>query len=202
MELFVTIIGVLMASVFSGNIVFGQSMAVCQLLGSSKKMNTAVGVGTAVLIVNVLATVICFALYRLLVYLNLEYLRIITFLLITVALVSGLNILMRKVSKRLHRSLGVYLPLITTNCAIFQVMNITVNSVLGQSYTFWQGFGFAAVYGVCMGLGFLAALVLMAGVRTKNETALIPKPFRGFPIALITAGLIAMVFAGLRFSGF
>ena len=194
-EILATSIGIVVAAVLTSNIVFSQSVGICPLLGVSKKMDSAVGMGLAVTFVNTIAAVVCFALYQLLMRFELEYLDIITFILVIAALVQVLDIVLKKFSPTLYNALGVYLPLITTNCAIF----LTVNMMVSEGYVamdFGAGLLFTAVYAFAVGVGFLLALVLMAGVRGKDEIALIPKPFRGFPIALIAAGLIALAFSG------
>ena len=195
MEIFATVLGIMIASVLTSNIVFSQSVGICPLLGVSKKMDSAVGMGLAVTFVNTIAAVVCFALYKLLVVFNLEYLDIIMFILVIAALVQALDIVLKKFSPTLYGALGVYLPLITTNCAIF----LTVNMMVSEGYVaLATGLGllYTAFYAFAVGVGFLLALVLMAGVRTKDEIALIPKPFRGFPVALVAAGLIALAFSG------
>ncbi|MCL2797132.1 MAG: electron transport complex subunit RsxA [Firmicutes bacterium] len=195
MAIFAAILGIVVASVLTSNIVFSQSVGICPLLGVSKKMDSAVGMGLAVTFVNTLASVVCFLLYKLLIVWDLEYLDILTFILVIAALVQALDIVLKKFSPTLYSALGVYLPLITTNCAIF----LTVNMMVSEGYVaMGTGLGllYTAFYAFAVGIGFLLALVLMAGVRGRDEIALIPKPFRGFPIALIAAGLIALAFSG------
>ena len=189
MDGFVGIIAVLIATVFTNNIVLSQSLGICPFLGVSKKMDSAVGMGLAVTLVVAVSSTLCFILFEfVLVPLSLEYLQTILFILVIAGLVQLLDILLKKFSPTLYNSLGVYLPLIATNCVILG----TANEVVTQGYGLLHSF----VYAFGIGLGFLLALVLMAGVRSKNEIALIPKPFQGFPIALITAGLMALAFAG------
>jgi len=200
MELAFALVGIVLASVLTNNIVLSQSIGICPFLGVSKKMDSAVGMGLAVMFINTVAAVICFALYKVLMAFDLEYLKIITFILIIAALVQVLDIVLKKFSPTLYNALGVYLPLITTNCAIFNTVNMLVADGFVIMAPSWQGLLFTAVYAFAVGAGFLLALVLMAGVRQNEQLALIPKPFRGFPVALIAAGLMALAFAG--FLGF
>ena len=187
------IIGIVIMAVLTNNIVLSQSIGMCPFLGVSKKMDSAIGMGLAVTFVTTLSAVVCYVLYTFVLDpLALNYLQTITFILIIAALVQLIDIVLKKFSPTLYNALGIYLPLITTNCAVLG----TANAVIFNSYNLLETF----VYSFCIGLGFLLALVLMAGVRSKNEVALIPKPFRGFPIALITAGLMALAFVG--FMGF
>ena len=200
MELTAGIIGVILTYIFSGNIVFSQSMNLCPFLGVSKKMNSAVAMGLAVTFVNTLVAAVCFGLYKLLSLYDLEYLKIITFVLVMVVIVQGLDIVLKKFSPSLYNALGAFLPLLTADCAIFFTVNTMINKDFFIIDPGWQGLLFTVFYALAIGVGFLLALVLMAGVRSKNdELAAVPKPFRGFPIALITAGLMALVFAGLTF---
>lgn len=184
-----SIIALVISAIITNNIVLSQSIGICPFLGVSKKMDSAVGMGLAVTFVITLASIICYVLFHfVLAPLNLAYLQLIMFILIIAALVQFLDIVLKKFSPTLYSALGVYLPLITTNCAVLG----TANAVITAGYNLLETF----IYSFAIGLGFLLALVLMAGVRSKNEIALIPKPFRGFPIALITAGLMALAFGG------
>lgn len=186
------IIVIVISAIITNNVVLSSSLGICPFLGVSKKMDSSVGMGFAVMFVITIASIVCYALYNyVLVPLGMEYLQTITFILIISSLVQVLDIVLKKFSPSLYNALGVYLPLITTNCAVLG----TANSIILQGYGLFQTF----VYSFCCGVGFTLALVLMAGLREKNSVALIPKPFQGMPIALITAGLMAMAFVG--FSG-
>ncbi len=184
-----SIIALVISAIITNNIVLSQSLGMCPFLGVSKKMDSAVGMGLAVTFVITIASVVCFVLYKyVLETLNITYLQLIMFILVIAALVQLLDIVLKKLSPGLYGALGVYLPLITTNCAVLG----TANTIVSEGYGLLETF----VYSVSIGIGFTLALILMAGVRSKNEVALIPKPFHGFPIALITAGLMAMAFSG------
>ncbi len=174
------------------NIVFAQFLGICPFIGVSKKLDSAVGMGLAVTFVMAIATLATWAVQWLLLEpFNLGYLQTIAFILIIAILVQMLEIVMKKISPSLYAALGVFLPLITTNCAVLGVAIIVAQKAmpLGQSI----------VYAVATALGFTLALVLMAGIREQLELVDVPRPMRGVPIALIVAGLLAMAFMG--FSG-
>ncbi|MBQ8882817.1 MAG: RnfABCDGE type electron transport complex subunit A [Clostridia bacterium] len=187
---FTEILMLVVAGVITNNIVLVQSIGICPFLGVSKKMDSSLGMGVAVTFVLVLASVVCYLLYQfVLVTLEIEYLQTIVFILIIAVLVQLLDIVLKRISPSLYNSLGVYLALITTNCAVLG----TANNVISQGYDLLQ----TTIHSLSVGLGFTLALLLMAGIREKLETANIPKHFKGLPIALITAGIMAMAFAGL-----
>ncbi len=188
MDLFVT----LMAAIFVNNFIFAKFLGICPFLGVSKKVETAAGMGVAVIFVIALASAATWLVYNfILVKLGLEYLYNIAFILIIASLVQFVEMFIKKSSPSLYQALGVYLPLITTNCA---VLGVTVTNMESK-------FGFikSLVNGVGAAVGFALAIILFAGVRERLEKCPIPKPFFGFPIALITAGLMSIAFLG--FSG-
>ena len=185
------IISIVISGIITDNIIFSQTLGICPFLGVSKKLDSAVGMGLAVTFVIVLSSIVCHFLYMLLELLELTYLQTILFILIIAALVQLLDIVLKRASPSLYTSLGVYLALITTNCAVLG----TANSVVSNGYGLLETF----VAALSVGLGFTLALILMAGVREKLQRTHIPKPFQGFPIALIIAGIMAMAFYG--FSG-
>ncbi len=187
-----TLITIVVAGILTNNIVLNQSIGICPFLGVSKKTESAVGMGIAVTFVISISSVVCYVLYHfVLTPLKLEYLQTITFILIIAALVQMLDIVIKKFSPSLYQSLGVYLALITTNCAVLG----TANAVIASGYDLFQTF----ISALCVGLGFTLALILMSGIRERVELAPVPKPFKGLPIALIIAGIMALAFAG--FSG-
>ncbi|MDR2202273.1 MAG: RnfABCDGE type electron transport complex subunit A [Clostridiales bacterium] len=189
MDYFTVVIAIVIAGVFTNNIVLSQSIGICPFLGVSKKTNSAIGMGLAVTFVITVSSVVCYILYHyVLVPLNLVYLQTITFILIIAALVQLLDILIKRFSPALYAALGVYLALITTNCAVLG----TANAVITSGYDLLQTF----VGSFSIGVGFTLALILMAGIREKVDLAPVPKPFRGLPIALIIAGLMALAFGG------
>jgi len=195
---FVTIIQISIAAVLVQNFVLARFLGLCPFLGVSKKLSSATGMGMAVMFVMTVASMCIWWVDRaVLVAMNEEYLRTIVFILIIASLVQLLEMILQKFIPSLYESLGIYLPLAATNCAILGVViiNTGANPFTGNSFTFIE----ATVNGAAAGLGFLLALVLMAGLRERMEAADIPKTMEGFPIAFITAGLMALAFLG--FSG-
>lgn len=180
------------AAVFVNNIVLSQFLGICPFLGVSKKVSTALGMAGAVSFVLVLATIVTYlANACILVPFGLEYLRTITFILIIAALVQMVEIVLKKVSPALYQALGVFLPLITTNCCILGVAIL----VIQKDYNLLE----SVVYAFSNAIGFGFALVLFAGLREQIEFSETPKAMKGMPIALVTAGILAMAFMG--FSG-
>lgn len=185
------LISTLIAGVITNNIVLVQSIGICPFLGVSRKTSSAVGMGVAVIFVLTIASIVCYLLYHyLLEPLEMAYLQTIVFILIIAVLVQLLDIVLKKLSPSLYRSLGVYLALITTNCAVLGTANEVISSGFGLLQT--------VVHSVAIGVGFTLALVLMAGIREKIEVGGVPKYFKGLPIALLTAGIMALAFAGLN----
>lgn len=185
MDLILLFIGAIIVN----NVVLSRFLGICPFLGVSKKIETAIGMGLAVTFVITLASIISWIVYEvLLVNLHLEYLSTITFILVIAALVQFVEMVIQKTSPSLYQALGVYLPLITTNCAVLGVAVINMSSKYGLIESIVNGLGTA--------LGFTLAIVLMAGIRERIEFNNIPKPFRGYPIVLITASLMAIAFLG------
>lgn len=186
------LVAIFLASILTENYILSKFLGICPFLGVSKKVNTAVGMSVAVTFVMVLSTAVTWPIYTyLLVPNDLAYLQTIVFILIIAALVQLVEIVLRKYIPSLYNALGIYLPLITTNCAVLGVVLLNVQN----DYNFIE----SVVYGITGGLGFLLAIYLFSTVRERLEFADYPKAFEGFPIALITAGLIALAFMG--FSG-
>ena len=180
---------ILMGGVLINNYVLQQFLGVCPFLGVSKKVNQASGMGVAVTFVMLVATAATYPIYNLaLVPLKLEYLQTIVFILVIASLVQFVEIVMKKSIPALHRSLGVYLPLITTNCA---VLGVTINNITNE-YSFLE----SIIASLGVGLGFLLAMVLFAGVRSKIENCPAPKCFKGVPATLVAASIIALAFYG------
>ncbi len=185
------LIGIVVAGVITNNIVLVQSIGICPFLGVSKKTDSSLGMGLAVTFVLVIASLVCYLLYYyVLVPLDIVYLQTIVFILIIAVLVQLLDIVLKKLSPSLYNSLGVFLALITTNCAVLG----TANNVISYGYDLLT----TVIHSISVGLGFTLALLLMAGIRERMEISKIPKYFKGLPIALITAGIMAMAFAGLN----
>ena len=188
MEYFVIII----SSIFVNNIVLSQFLGICPFLGVSGRVSTSLGMGAAVTFVLAIASIAAYLIqYHILVPLHIEYMQTIVFILVIAALVQMVEIMLKKTSPALYQALGIFLPLITTNCAVLGVAILLVQ----KEYNL----GEAVVYAVAVAVGFTLALVLFAGLRERLELENVPKALRGVPIALITAGILAMAFMG--FSG-
>ena len=186
------LLAITLGAILANNFIFSQFLGICPFLGVSKKVDTAVGMGIAVTFVMGLASAVCYAVNEfVLVRFGLEYMQTVTFILVIASLVQFVEMFLQKSMPSLYTALGVYLPLITTNCAVLGVVLLNVQN----NYNFIS----SVVYGITGGLGFLLAIVLVAGVRERNVFADCPKCFEGFPIALVTAGLMALSFMG--FSG-
>lgn len=179
-------------SALVNNVVLSQFLGLCPFLGVSKKMDTAAGMGSAVIFVLTLSSFCTSVIYKfVLVKTGLEYLQTIVFILVIAALVQLVEMFLKKMMPALYKSLGVYLPLITTNCAVLGVALLNVKS----NYSILEG----TVNGFATAVGFTIAIVLMAGIREKIQYNDIPKAFQGMPIVLLTAGLMSIAFFG--FSG-
>ena len=187
-----TIIEIVLSAIFINNFIFSQFLGCCPFLGCSSKLDTAAGMGLAVIFVMGLASAICWIVNEyILVALHLEFLQTIAYILVIAVLVQFVEMFLKKSVPSLYSALGIYLPLITTNCAVLGVVLLNTQ----YSFNFLQ----STVYGITGGMGFMLAICLMASVREKVEFAEYPESFNGFPIALVTAGLIALAFMG--FSG-
>ena len=183
---------IFITAIFVNNIVLSQFLGICPFLGVSKKINTALGMSGAVAFVLVLATLVTYLLqYYVLNPLNLGYLQTIAFILVIAALVQLVEIILKKVSPSLYQALGVFLPLITTNCAVLGVAILVIQKEFNLMMGVW--------YALSTALGFGLALVIFAGIREQLNLVSVPKGMQGMSIALVTAGLLAMAFMG--FSG-
>lgn len=181
-----------LGSALINNVVLSQFLGLCPFLGVSKKVKTALGMGTSVIFVITLSSIVTGIIYeKLLVRFNIEYLKTIIFILVIAALVQFLEMFLKKYIPSLYKALGVYLPLITTNCA---VLGIALTNVSKQ-YSLLEG----TVNGFATSVGFTISIVILAGIREKMQYNDIPKSFRGMPIVLLSAGLMAIAFCG--FSG-
>ena len=193
MQTFAALVALSLNAILIENFIFSKFLGICPFLGVSKKTNTAVGMGFAVIFTMTLASALTYVVYRfILVPAGLEYLKTIAFIIVIASLVQFIEMFLQKSLPSLYSALGIYLPLITTNCAVLGValLNIT------NEYNFL----FSVVYGFTAGVGFLLAIVLLSLVRERIEYCDIPEPFRGFPIALIASGILSIAFMG--FSGF
>ena len=186
------LLAITLAAILANNFIFSQFLGICPFLGVSKKVDTAVGMGFAVTLVMGLASAITWAVNKfILVPLDLEYMQTVAFILVIASLVQFIEMFLQKSMPSLYTALGVYLPLITTNCAVLGVALLNIQ----EGYNFIE----SVVYGITGGIGFLVAIVLFASIRERLVFAEYPKSFEGFPIALVTAGLMALAFMG--FSG-
>ena len=190
---------IFISAIFVNNIVLSQFLGICPFLGVSKKIDTALGMGAAVTFVLVLATIVTYLLQMLLDAFGLGFLQTILFILVIATLVQMIEIIMKKISPSLYQALGVFLPLITTNCCILGVAILVANGTNklpeGLDHNLLTG----TLFALATALGFAIALVLFAGLREQLRRNDVPKAMEGTPIALITAGILAMAFMG--FSG-
>lgn len=195
-----TIFLIVISAVFSQNFILVKFLGICPFLGVSKKTNSALSMGIAVTLVMILATLVTWPLYMyIMVPLGIEYLEIIFFIFVIAALVQMLEKIIEKLSPALYRSMGIYLPLITTNCAILGVaelllVNDLADVVSGAAAGISMNLGFALLYALCAGVGFTVAMVLMGGVREKLEKLPVAKCMKGFPITMVAASFMAMAF--------
>lgn len=183
-----TLLTVLLAGILTDNIVLAKTTGICPFLGVSKKYKQAAGMGIAVIFVMLCASAVTWPIYKALEALDIAFLKTIVFILVIAALVQFVEIILKKYIPSLYKSLGVYLPLITTNCAVLGVAETNVK----EGYNFITSM--ASSLGV--GLGFLVAMLLFAGVRTRIENCPSPKSIKGLPITLIAASIVAMAFLG------
>lgn len=186
---------VIISSMLVSNVVLSQFLGICPFLGVSKKVDTALGMGAAVTFVITIASAITYPIYYFILKPNgLDYLETIAFILIIAALVQFIEMVLKKFIPALHASLGVYLPLITTNCA---VLGVAINNVTDYAeMSFGMGFVYSVVRGLFTAIGFLIAIVIMASIRERIEFNDIPESFKGTPIVLVTASLMAIAFCG------
>lgn len=185
----------LIGAVLVNNIILVQFLGICPFLGVSSKVNTALGMGVAVIFVMALATLVTSTLQKfVLVPLNITFLQTIVFILVIAALVQMVEIILKKMSPSLYKALGVYLPLITTNCAVLGVaIKVTEQPIIAA-----HGFSIldSTIYATFIAIGFTVAIVIFAGLREQMDLVEVPKGMKGVPISLITAGILAMAFMG------
>ena len=192
MEYVQALIGILVAAILSENFILVKFYGICPFMGVSKKIDTALGMGMAVTFVMALASAATYAVYHfLLVPFQLEYMQTVAFILVIASIVQVVEMFLKKAIPALYKALGIFLPLITTNCAVLGVALLNVQ----KGYDFLQ----SVVNGTCGGLGFTLAIVLFASIRERVDKTDCPEAFKGFPISLISAGLMALAFMG--FSG-
>lgn len=179
---------IIISAILVNNVVLSRFLGICPFLGVSKQVETALGMGMAVTFVITLSGVITYFVNQLLVSLGIEYLQTAAFILVIASLVQFVEIVLQKISPALYKALGVFLPLITTNCAVLGIALLNIQFKYDVLRT--------AVHSFSASLGFSLSIVLFAGIREKLVTSDIPKPFQGFPIALISAGLMSIAFLG------
>ena len=185
------ILGIILSAVLTENFILVKFYGICPFMGVSKKIDTALGMGMAVTFVMALASAACYAVNLLLVALDLAYMQTVVFILVIASIVQVVEMFLKKAVPALYKALGVFLPLITTNCAVLGVVLVNVQ----EGYDFLV----SVINGAAGGLGFTLAIVIFASVRERVDKAEPPESFKGFPIALIAAGLLALAFTG--FSG-
>lgn len=202
MEYFIIII----SAVFVNNVVLAQFLGICPFLGVSKKVSTAAGMSAAVTFVMALATLVTYLLQKyVLEAFGIEFMQTVAFILVIAALVQMVEIILKKISPSLYQALGIFLPLITTNCVVLGVAIQVVSKEfdfinnVGAANPAMMNLGQSVVFAIATALGYSLAMVLFAGIREQLDLNSVPKAFRGVPIALITAGIMAMAFMG--FSG-
>ena len=181
-------LAILLTGILTDNYILSKFLGICPFLGVSKKVNTAVGMSAAVIFVMVLSTAVTYPINKYLLGEKLEYLQTIVFILVIAALVQLVEVVLKKYMVALYNSLGIYLPLITTNCAVLGVVLLNIE----EGYTF----GKSIVSSLGAGLGFMVAMIMFAGVRERLEGADIPKSLQGLPITLVSASLVSMSFLG------
>ena len=188
-ETIVNLVGLMLSASLVNNVVLSQFLGLCPFLGVSKKTDTALGMGGACIFVITLASLVCSIIYKFILSpLDLSYLKTIVFILVIAMLVQFVEMILKKYIVSLYQALGVYLPLITTNCA---VLGVALNNVT-DGYTILE----SVICGFATAVGFTIAIVILAGLREKMEYNDIPKPFKGMPLVLLTSGLMAIAFTG------
>ncbi len=183
-----SIVSILLAGILTNNMVLSKFLGICPFLGVSKKVNTAFSMSIAVTLVMVIATAVTHPIYTYLLYPNFTYLETVVFILVIAAIVQFIEVFLKKFIKPIYNALGIYLPLITTNCAVLGITMLNITDGLN--------FCLSLVNALSAGLGFMLAMILFAGVRSKLDTADIPEFLKGLPITLIAAALVALSFLG------
>ena len=183
-----SIASIILAGILTNNMVLSKFLGICPFLGVSKKVNTAFSMSIAVTLVMVIATAVTWPIYTYLLYPNYTYLETVVFILVIAAIVQLIEVFLKKFIKPIYNALGIYLPLITTNCAVLGITMLNITDGLN--------FGKSLVNALGAGLGFMLAMLLFSGVRSKVETADIPEFLKGLPITLVSAALVALSFLG------
>lgn len=191
-----TFIAIVLAAVLTNNFITAKTYGICPFLGVSKKTSSAAGMGIAVTLVMVIATLVTYPIYTyVMVPLGIEFLEIIFFIFIIASLVQMLEVIIKKISPSLYNAMGVYLPLITTNCAVLGVTELVIgdmSAILGEGVA--MNMGWAVLYALFAGLGFTLVMIIMSGMRERINYYKLPKAVTGFPVAMVTASFICMAF--------
>ncbi len=191
---------IIISAIFVNNIVLTQFLGICPFLGVSTKVDTAMGMAAAVCFVMAISTLVTYLLqYYILAPLGIEFMQTLAFILVIAALVQMIEIILKKISPALYKALGIFLPLITTNCCVLGVAIMVVSKEFafgGEAHML--NLGESVLYSVAMAMGFGVALILFAGIREQLELSNVPKAFKGVPIALVTAGILALAFMGFN----
>ncbi len=183
-----SVVSIILAGILTNNMVLSKFLGICPFLGVSKKVNTAFSMSVAVTLVMVIATAVTHPIYTYILYPNYTYLETVVFILVIAAIVQFIEVFLKKFIKPIYNALGIYLPLITTNCAVLGITMLNITNELS--------FGLSIVNALSAGLGFMLAMLLFAGVRSKVETADIPEFLKGLPITLVSAAIVALSFTG------
>ena len=190
-----SLLAISLGAILTNNFIFAQFLGICPFLGVSKKSDTAIGMGLAVTFVMGIASAVCFGVNKLLIALDLGYMQTVAFILVIAGLVQFIEMFLKKSMPSLYTALGVYLPLITTNCAVLGVTMLDIDN-WDPSVSFGTSFGNALLYSLGAGFGFMLAMVLFAGVRSRLDSEKTPKCFQGMPITLIAAAIVSVAFMG------
>lgn len=190
------IVSIFIAGILTNNMILSKFLGICPFLGVSKKVNTAFSMSVAVIFVMVIATAVTYPIYYFLLRDRFEYLETIIFILVIAAIVQFIEIFLKKYIKSIYNALGIYLPLITTNCAILGITMLNVTDFDVTKYAFGTLYGFSLLNALASGIGYMLSMILFAGVRQRLETADVPEFLKGLPITLISAALCALSFLG------
>lgn len=192
----VSVVSIILAGILTNNMVLSKFLGICPFLGVSKKVNTAFSMSVAVTVVMVIATAVTYPIFVFLLAEKFQYLETVVFILVIAAIVQLIEIFLKRFIKPLYNALGIYLPLITTNCAVLGITMLNITDFGASKENFSVLYGYSLLNALSAGLGFMLAMLLFAGVRSKLETADIPEFLKGLPITLIAASLVSLSFLG------
>ncbi len=194
------VFGIIIACLFTSNIVFTNFLGICPFLGISKKPSNAIGMGLALVFVVTMSSVLCYAIEKFILQpLGLDYLQLLIFILVIASFVQFVEFFMKKYMKGLYNSLGIYLPLITTNCIVLYAAQFVANYTINNEVVLFYNFGKVLIYSIFIALGYMMVITLFSFIRIRVDENAVPTPFKGNAIALITTALMALAF--LAFSG-